>query len=632
MTKLEDLEKDLYTEDGGKLESRLRRPIILDGKYGNLPTSWIGRDKKKKLGLVISNSSMYIKILVGFFAVALIIGVSAFVFLYLGTRGGEVEISVGGNERIEAGGVFTLPVIFKNVSKETLREAELTIVTPEGSLVREGGLDKPLPSRLIEKLDDLDPGETRTKEITVRIFGKEGEKKNVEAVILYRPESLRARFSSRTVKSLTINRVPLAVFMEAPETVSYGQEMELKVKYISTSRDDFQNISLRLDYPPGFVFKSSDPAPSVDNFIWEIGNLAAGEEGSVVVRGNISGEEGEIKSFSGEVGIYNKLTRVWGTYIGSSREARLAVTPFSVKTFLTEKREGFVTPGERLEFKIRYKNNTDFLLRSASLRVFLEGDILDKKSLIIDNGGVFDVTADAIVWGPGGTRELSNIEPGSSGEFGFRLTIKTQPVVRGAGDKNLTVKVRSTGEVADLPRELEGTDLNTEDRAEFKVKSIVTLAGRTVHRASPIINTGSLPPTVGKETTYTVIWEIRNFTNDLRNAEIRATIPPNIKWKNVFLPSDARIGFDESLGEVRWFIGEVKSATGVLTPALSASFQLALTPAESDVGTSPVLINESRLTAIDTFTGEKVEVKFPLATTEIRDDPGTTLKEWKVVK
>jgi hypothetical protein len=324
------------------------------------------------------------------------------------------------------------------------------------------------------------------------------------------------------------------------------------------------------------------------------------------------------------------LTQEWRSFSESSREIKIAVTPLFVKGFLN-RNSGIIAPGESLEFSVRYRNNTQFVLQNITVKAFIESDILDFSSLIIREGGVFDARTRAIVWGPANIPALKSLAPGSGGEFLFNIKARARPLVRTANDKNLMVTLRTQISPAAIPPQLTGTKLEHEDTLSLKVSSLVLFSGKSLYRTSPFKNSGPLPPRVGKETTYTISWEIRNFNNDLDNVQIQATIPPNVVWKDTIFPSDARIVYDSGSGLVRWSVGAVKAGTGVITPALVGAFKVAITPSVLDINQSPTLINESTLTFRDSFTQEEREMKFNPITIELRQDPLTNFDQWKVL-
>lgn len=639
MGKLEELEEELYgKESGEELAKRVRQRIVFPKTLRRPPAAWFGR-KRPPAPEDKRGGRFLLKVFAALAAIVFLVMASFFVFLYLGTRGLEAEVRIYGRDAVESGEEVTVPVSFRNTSLVSLKEAELIITLPEGSLIRGVGGYLPAPARIVKKLDDILPGGEETAEITVRIFGREGEEKAVEAAFLYRPENLRARFSSKTSKILTISHVPLVLSWEAPETVSRGQKAEIRLRYNSSAPLPFDNMSLKLEYPPGFLLESADPRPSAGETIWNLGVLEPGKEGSVLLRGVMSGEEGEIKSFRGALGKFNAATKEWQTFAESAKEVRVAVTPLSVQGFLSGAREKNIIPGEQLFLTLRYRNNTGFTLKNITVRAILEErysggsggqGVLEFNSLQIAGGGVFDSASRAIIWGPATTPGLRELLPEEGGELEFSIKTRSRPIVGGEGDKNLVIKFISSVGAAGIPKELAGTKLDSEDRLEFKVRSKVIFAGRSLYRSSPILNPGPLPPRTGQETAYAIFWEIRNFTSDLHNVEVRAPMPPNVKWKDKISPDDARLSWDAASGEVRWRIGEVAAGTGVIRPALAAAFQVSVTPSAADVGKSIILITGARLSGLDGFTGESIDEKIGALSTELREDPATGSSDWIV--
>lgn len=631
MSKLEELEEELYGKDEKKLQARLPKRVVLPSVSGKSRTMWFEPERPART----QKSNWRRKALMMFLGallIALMIGGALLLFFYLGTRGQEATLTFHGGDTIDSGGVLTIPVAFKNVSKTILREVELTFILPEDALYYEGGLEKPAPPRVLMKLDDLAPGEEGVREITVRMFGKEGEQKKIDALLLYRPESLRARFSTKITKVLTVARVPLAISWNLPQTLSRGQSVDVVVRWRASGEKPFTGMSLRLEYPPGFTYVSSEPKASLGDALWELGTLESGKEGTIIVHGVISGEEGEIKSFKAGLGVFNTLTKDWKPYSESSVETKIAEIPLSVQVFLGDTREGIIDPGAQLQFSLRYRNSTASTLKNITIRAFLEGSIVELNTLTIDNGGVFDATGNSLVWGPGSNEALRTLEAGKEGVLTFRVNTKTRPIVRSTQDMHQVVRVRATIDAAGIPKELQGTNLHAEDLIQLKVRSKIIFEGKSLYRASPLLNSGPLPPKVNEKTVYTIMMEIRNFTNALHNVEARGVLPPNIKWENVISPSDARIAYDAASGEVRWRIGEVKAGVGLLSPALVGAFQVSLIPSEVDVGKSPILFRELRLTGTDSFTEDARVEEVPTLTTELREDETTSHTDWEVVR
>lgn len=632
MSELEKLEKKLYGKNEEELSRRMRRRIVFPGSIRKIASVWREEDAPASSAAAGNPSKARIfKIVFAASGVIFLLLTVGFLLLYFGTRGEEARITIQSRGPIEAGELITVPIIFENTSRTTLKEVELSILLPRGSIVEEGGFEKPASLRLAMKLQDLRPSAEGGTEVVVRMFGREGEEKEIQAILSYRPEKLRARFSSKASKLFLIHRVPLGVAIEAPATVSRGQEIEAIVRYTSTAARPFEELSLRLEYPSGFTFTTGDPKPELGDTIWSIGTINPAKEGTIRIRGKISGEEGEVKSFRAELGILDRLTKEWTSYRDTSMTMKIGVTPLSVSATMNNLREGAIAPGTRVEGVIRYKNNTASDLKNITIRAVLEGGLFNLSSLSVEQG-TFDQTSRAIVWAGTAKPELRELASGVEGEARFTVETRDRPVIQSESDKNQTIQLQAEILPSLIPEELQGTDLSSRDKVELKVKTRVIFSGRSLFRSSPILNSGPLPPKVGERTKYAVLFEARNFTNDLDSAEVSAFIPPNVKWEGNFLPSDARVTFDEASREIRWRVGRLEAGTGVISPALTLAFQISVVPADSDAGKPMMLVGESSIKGKDAFAGEDIiEVLGPL-TTELLEDPAANSQEWSVVR
>lgn len=631
MGRLDELEEELYGKGEAKIAGRRARRFDLAPAGKNMRTSWnfrSGRTGQSPGRLRSLRAATLVTVLAALLFVA---GGAVFVLFYFGTERTQAEVIIGGRDLVEGGEPFALPVVFRNTSAVALEEVQLVVTLPKGSLVRdESGLESESPPRIIKHIGALRPGEEGGSEFIVRLFGREGETQEITAALLYRPKELRARFSSQGSKQVKISRVPLSLFWEIPQTVIPRQDVSMTLRYNSQSRSALKGLWVRVSYPPGFALRIAAPKASVDDLLWNIGTLEPGEEGTIVLSGAFAGVGGEKQALNAGIGAYDELSKEWRPWQESGEDVALEVSPFLLETALGDKREGVVKPGERLSFSVRYKNRSSVGVNNVSIRAAVEGEIADLAALAVGDGGVFDFSSRQIVWGPGGTEKLREIPPGEEGELRFQIAARPRPAVRSAADKNLTLRVRTRISAPDLPQELAGGELAPEDVIEFKVATVVLFSGRTVFRTSPIVNSGPLPPRVGEKTTYAIMWEVRNFTNDLDNAEIAGFVPPNVRWEDAVSPQGADIHFDTASGEVRWRLGKVQAGTGVLTPARIGAFQVSVIPSEIDAGKILTLAAEQRLSGRDAFTGEEVSARIDALTTELRDDPTTRLQEWKV--
>jgi hypothetical protein len=534
---------------------------------------------------------------------------------------------------VEAGQVVTIPVTVRNIASAALEDGDLAVAVPPGAVVKEAsGLEHPADARVVLHIGSLAPGETRTQEIALRFFGREGEAQEISAAFLYRPAALSAQFSSQGSRRIIIARVPLEVSWDVPQTIVARQPVRIAMRLSSQAPAPFGPLWLRADYPPGFALASTDPKPASENNLWSIGVLDPGREETVVINGSFDGTSGEVKSLRAGLGSYDELTKEWHPWREATQDIQLAATPFALSTTVQGAREGVIMPGEYADIVVHYENRSATAVKNVSITAAVDSVIADMTSVAITEGGVFDERTGAIVWGPGGTPALREVAPGQAGNLHIGINTKARPPMRTAADKNFKLRVRASIRSADAPGELRGAELSPDDTMEMKVATIALFSGRTVFRSSPILNTGPLPPRVGDKTTYVVIWEARNFTNDLDETEVSAPLPPNVRWEGATFPAATHITYDTASSEVRWSIGRLAAGTGVIAPSLTAAFQVSVIPSAADAGKTVALTGEAHASGKDQFTGEQIMGRMDPLTTELPSDQAVSPEHWRVAK
>ena len=251
----------------------------------------------------------------------------------------------------------------------------------------------------------------------------------------------------------------------------------------------------------------------------------------------------------------------------------------------------------------------------------LNGDVLDKFSVLVSNGGFYSSVDNTITWDKSSNKNLSVIEPGEKGSVSF--TFKSLPLVKNDTDifKNpqISIDVSASGKrISDtnVPEEV-----TTSIGKKIKVESDLAVVPRIVYFTGPFKNTGELPPVADKQTTYTVVWTVTNSSNNVSGAVARTTLPTYVKWLGVVNPAGEDISFNEAGGEVVWNIGDVERGVGVTSSAREVAFKIGFLPSVSQVGKVPTLTSKTTLTGTDSFTGTVIrDIKDSLST-RLSTDP-----------
>lgn len=89
------------------------------------------------------------------------------------------------------------------------------------------------------------------------------------------------------------NASPLLLTVTLPTELQSGQATEIVVEYKNEHRRPVANTSIEVRLPPGFTVQSTIPEKSSDGAEnrWDIGMMAKGESGKIVVKGVVVGEK-----------------------------------------------------------------------------------------------------------------------------------------------------------------------------------------------------------------------------------------------------------------------------------------------------------------------------------------------------
>jgi hypothetical protein len=137
-----------------------------------------------------------------------------------------------------------------------------------------------------------------------------------------------------------------------------------------------------------------------------------------------------------------------------------------------------------------------------------------------------------------------------------------------------------------------------------------------------------LPPKIGGEpTTYTIVWQVKNYYNDVNNVKVKAILPSYCELTGLIFPEEqsSKFTFDSQSREIVWSVGDLKPSQGVSgTTAPNISFQIKFTPILSQAFQTPEIIKEAKISGEDQWTNEVLGGVSPGITTSLPDDKTIT--------
>jgi len=610
---LDDLRKQLYNKNSIPSD-RPKPPAEFDLGRASLQQSsvqdgpkWTEEEIKKPFALTVKQRRWAI-----FGAVISVIVVGAIMgglywFWSNSFDKAGVALDIFGPERIVSGEEVSYVVRIKNNTRIALQGAELEFLFPAGSISSDDQeASKQGESNLVVKsIGNLAAGQETQEAFQIRVLGDKDTEQKFLAKLSYKPSNSSMDFLNEKDFSSTIISVPLVLGFTLPEKIVSDQVLNFSLKYVNTSDATFSNSKLKIEYPAGFVFDSALPSPSEENNIWDLSEIGSGEEGRIIIKGTISGNEGESKAFKAQIGMMQNGEFM--AFAQTLNSPQVSVSPLAVEQEITDPIDGLISLGQIVTYKLKYRNTTNVSIGPVVVTLKIDSRAVDVASFNVSNG-FFSSSDNTIIWNSSSLPKLENLLAGAEGELTFSLKIKDKLPITSSADKNFTVTTLAQIDSPNVPLSLTGTSLTGKSKFIAKISSRFVLSMKGYYNDRLLPNSGSLPPKVGQETTYTVYWQLINVSNDLTDVIVETSLPPYIRWKENVYPKNEDIRYDEATGKVIWKISRLAAGTGLglLLPVKQVAFQVGFMPSIGQVGDIATVVKEVRASGKDNFTEKDI--------------------------
>ncbi len=627
---LENLKKKLY-QKGRKFPDRLERETFHQEENETSPY-WqkeeparpSGGPEKNDMGdfsvlknSVFSRLKIFLYLLVVFVVLA---GGAAAYIMYSGSNtvsSSNVSIDANGPIYVDGGQPARFNFTVRNQNSVSLEAADLIFDFPSNTYSAEGAS----LTRVRMPLEDLGPGAAVNKSLDIVFFGLENEEKKIIANLEYRFAESNATFVKSKDYSVKISKAPLGLSLTAPKNAVSGQKISIKIAVISNSESAAKNLKMEMKYPPGFRFNNAEPNPSKGNNIWTLGDIGPSQKRDITVEGTIEGENSEERTFTAAVGTTGDdgTLKPFGT---ASEKVTIKKSPLNLSVSINGKDDSAnaAYAGEMIRVDLGWVNNLSSNIKDVQIELEIKGEAYDQRSVSVTKGAYRSYDNKA-VWNSASLKELVSIAPGSSGKAQLGFSVKNPLPIYKQGDKDFSIAVEARIVGLGTSDEFENKQIEDSAKKEIKIGSRFQAVGKTLHYSGLFQNSGEVPPKVGAETTYTIVWSLANNANDLAEAKITASLPPYVSKESLVSPEDSDLQFDEKNAALTWNVGEVPAGTGIIMPAKEVSFQVSFSPNLTQVGETPVLVNKALVEARDSFTEENISAEIPALTIKLSGDP-----------
>ncbi|MBV9159563.1 MAG: hypothetical protein JO019_03135 [Candidatus Kaiserbacteria bacterium] len=636
--KIERLRRAMYSRAiSDKLKERPRRPL----EQPESPVSEDWREPEQKLaGVTVApryigatrTALTWVLVSAAVFFTAAVAFFAYFFFLGGGANPASpsnIDITVTGPAQISGGSPAELQISVVNRNNVPLELSDLVVTYPPGTR-SPTDFSTDLPETRIP-LGTIEPGGTRQGTISAVFAGDSGTHASVHVELEYHVGGSNAIFVASSDYALLFSSSPLSLSVDGnSETVS-GQPIQFNINVTSNANAPLKDVLLHVDYPFGFKFTSASPAPDSSG-TWALGDFSPGEKKTVTLTGTMSGEAGDARVFHLAAG-----TRVSPS--NQSISTKLADNAYQVKIsqpFLglsvsVNKSSGTtatVAPGDPVNVVITYQNNLSTAITDAVIAAKLSGLEVDGTT-VRSSDGFYRSGDDVVIWDKTTTQnELAQIPAGGTGTVSFSFVA---PAATSGGNAHVDISINAAGKrlgESGVPQSLQAAALQ-----KVQIASDLELTAQGLYNANPFGSTGPMPPKASTETTYAMVFTVTNTTSKVTNAKLTATMPTYVRWVGIYSPSSEKVTFNQLNGTVTWDLGDIAPGVGLngVEPR-QAAIAIGFTPSTSQIGQSPVLLQNITLTGYDSATGDKVTRTAKDITTNILGDPGFQPADATVVK
>jgi len=327
---IETLERGLYGHSESRNQTRRsglssqEHDIDSEWKSGeNTDMRFTARKKKK-----ISHFAKWLLVV----SVVFLIGALA-AAAFIVTRGGNVisssnvDVTIVGPTSVDGGDTLELQIQIANKNNTTLETADLLVEFPEGVRDPENVREEML--RTGESLGNIKPGEIVKTSIKGVVFGEEGEEKELGLSLEYRVAGSNAIFVKESKFVFEVRSTPLSILLDVPKEINAGQDMTITVNVVSNSQEAVENVLLVAEYPFGFSFDTSSPKPSLENRVWELGDIGPSERRTINISGFVEAQDEEERTirFTGGISDEDEPQEI-GTPFVSAEHTLVIKRPF----------------------------------------------------------------------------------------------------------------------------------------------------------------------------------------------------------------------------------------------------------------------------------------------------------------
>lgn len=525
------------------------------------------------------------------------IGISALLWsFYNPTVTNLVYVTVTPSQgRILSGEYVTYTIRYQNKSEKRLSHSMLSLELPEGF-----GLDKTEPHEKYDKqthsfdLGTIDIKGEGSVSIGGLLYGNPREEEHIRASLTYRQDGATRTETKVSPHMIFLRGSVLEMGVDIADQVIENAQIPVTITLRNNGEEELHNVSFDLHQFDviGKVDQVSVTKGEIQGSVWSIEDFAKNSTaeltGTLVISSQLS-EDVYVLELAPAIVV--KGNTVPQTTV--KKDIHIA-RPDADMSASWDKEINALKPGETGRLSVSIKNSGTIGLEHGVIEIPLSGSIINLAEATRENLGTISKNTLIITYAK--HAGLESIPVGES-----RTVTVLLPIARtsdGGVDSVLRPAVRFKASAVGVP---EATVDRTASAASLKVGTQVVLTGEVRYYTAEgdQLGRGPLPPQVGKETKYAVLYSLRNTTSNVTGGVFTAKLPNYVTWTGkTSVTQGSAPTYNQASHTVTWSVGTVPShaTAGIF-------FEISLTPTASQRGLSPAMVTGASFSGYDTYLG-----------------------------
>ncbi len=470
-------------------------------------------------------------------------------------------------ETVFSGNTVMGTLSYQSVSK-TLTDVKLRVYAPTGFQAQQS---------LIVQANTVSTNTPSTLPITGKLIGT--MKQQYRFVVVYQFKYFGQMHYGFLTQRIRVDGSSLEVVANVPDKTLAYEPIQWTIDYTNSTDTVRPRSCLQFNLPSQFFIESST-LPITSRQRIRLPKLQPRQSGTITVTGNF-------KRAIGEGSQLLSVTALDRCGRGDFIQAHLTnpITVLTPRFTLATSGASVVNVGDVVRYTNTYTNTGDAPLTHVELTTTLD-HFTGHYNSIVPTGG--SISGNIIRWVD------SNIAPGETHSRSF--TVYTNSAQR---EKNAEWSYRTSAQarIADL-----GISTYVPD-VSLSAKFNSTLNFSSIYRHSKStgeqLGYGPYPLEADNITALLVLWQIKDFTNDLSSVTITTTLPGQVEWTGLSsVTSGSNISYNSNTRTITWHTNRVPSFSN----AQGASFEIRVRPNSAQIGQRINLTNETKFSARDSFT------------------------------